>query len=139
MTTRADLALAIDTAFVHTEPGGVALFVPDFTAETFRSDTETGGTDAGRRGLRYLEWRWLPDPAREIYVADMAYLLRHEDGRAEAIHDRHTAGLFPRAFWLDTIARAGFEPGAVPSAEIAWPGHEVFIGRRPPRVRGHAT
>ena len=30
MTTESDLRLAIETAFVHCRPGGVALFAPDF-------------------------------------------------------------------------------------------------------------
>ena len=46
MASRADLARAIATAFEHTAPGGVAMFQPDFVAETFEPGTETGGSDA---------------------------------------------------------------------------------------------
>ena len=35
MVTEADLQAAIATAYVHTRPGGTALFIPDFTRETF--------------------------------------------------------------------------------------------------------
>ena len=37
MTTEPDLRMAIDTAFVHCRPGGVALFAPDFVRENFRA------------------------------------------------------------------------------------------------------
>ena len=133
MTSRADLASAIVTAFEHTAAGGVAMFQPDFVAETFEPGTETGGSDAGGRGLRYLEWRWLPEAARETYVTDMAYLLRDESGAVEVLHDRHVMGLFPRATWLELIATAGFEPLAVPFEHSSYSntGHEVFLGLRP--------
>ena len=132
MALRADLASAIATAFAHTAPGGVALFQPDFVAETFAPGTDTGGSDAGLRGLRYLEWRWVPDSGHETYVSDMAYLTRDEHGAAEVFHDRHVMGLFPRAVWLELIAAAGFEPLAVPFAHSAYSdtGQEVFLGLR---------
>ena len=133
-----DLACAIATAFEHTAPGGVALFQPDFVAETFEPGTETGGSDAGGRGLRYLEWRWVPESSHESYVTDMAYLLRDEGGAVEALHDRHVMGLFSRAVWMEQIAAAGFEPLAVPFEHSSYShtGHEVFLGRRPVRDEG---
>ncbi len=133
MASRADLAAAMATAFEHTAPGGVALFQPDFVAETFEPGTETGGSDAEGRGLRYLEWRWTPDPSRETYVTDMAYLIRHESGDVDVLHDRHVMGLFPRSAWLGQLAAAGFEPLAIPFAHSSYSdtGHEVFLGRRP--------
>ena len=133
MATRADLEAAIATAFEHTSSGGVAMFQPDFVAETFRPGTETGGGDADGRALRYLEWRWVPDANAEIYVTDMAYLLRDPSGAVEVFHDRHTMGLFPRAVWLELLAAAGFEPLAVPFEHGSYhhTGHEVFLGLRP--------
>lgn len=133
MASRPDLARAIATAFEHTAPGGVAMFQPDFVAETFAPGTETGGSDAGSRGLRYLEWRWVPASSHETYVTDMAYLLRDENGAAEVFHDRHVMGSFPRAVWLELIAAAGFEPLAVPFEHRSYSdtGHEVFLGFRP--------
>ncbi len=132
MASRADLACAVATAFQHTAPGGVAMFQPDFVAETFQAGTETGGSDAGSRGLRYLEWRWVPESSRETYVTDTAYVLRDENGKVEIVHDRHTMGLFSRAVWLDLIAAAGFEPRAVPFEHSSYgdAGHEVFLGLR---------
>lgn len=133
MTSRADLARAVGTAFVHTAPGGVAIFQPDFVSETFHPGTETGGTDLNGRGLRYLEWRWIPDPGTEMYVTDMVYLLRDEHGAVEVVHDRHHMGLFPRAVWLAQIAAAGFEPLTVPFEHGSYSdtGRELFLGRRP--------
>ena len=133
MASGSDLASAIATAFEHTAPGGVALFQPDFVAETFEPGTEAGGSDAGSRGLRYLEWRWVPESSHETYVTDMAYLLRDESGRVEAVLERHVMGLFPRAVWLELIAAAGFEPLAVPfeHSSFSSAGHEVFLGLRP--------
>jgi SAM-dependent methyltransferase len=134
MASRDDLARAIATAFEHTAPGGVALLQPDFVAETFLPGTEAGGSDAGGRGLRYLEWRWIPESARETYLTDMAYLLRHDSGAVEVHHDRHRMGLFPRAVWLERIAAAGFEALSVPfeHGSYSQTGHEVFLGLRPP-------
>jgi SAM-dependent methyltransferase len=133
MTSRPDLAGAIATAVAHTAPGGVALFQPDFVSETFEPGTETGGSDGNGRGLRYLEWRWVPDSRTDMYVTDMAYLLRDVNGAVEAIRDRHFMGLFPRTVWLELIAAAGCEPLVVPFEHGSYSdtGHEVFLGRRP--------
>jgi hypothetical protein len=132
MVSRADLASSIATAFAHTAPGGVALFQPDFVLETFTPGTETGGSDAGGRALRYLEWRWQPAPGDSVYFTDMAYLLRDETGAVEVLHDRHVMGLFSRAVWLELIAAAGFEPLTVPFEHSSYSdtGHDVFLGLR---------
>ena len=138
MASRAQLASAIATAFEHTAPGGVALFQPDFVAETFEAGTETGGSDGAERGLRYLEWRWIPEGRQESYLTDMAYLLRDEGDAVEVLHDRHMMGLFSRAAWLELIAAAGFEPLAVPFEHSSYSntGHEVFLGLHPVRGEG---
>lgn len=133
MTSLDDLVNAVATAFAHTAPGGVALFQPDFVSETFEPGTETGGSDGNGRALRYLEWRWAPGSMTDMYVTDMAYLMRDENGAVETVHDRHLMGLFPRAVWLGTIAAAGFKPLAVPFEHSSYShtGHEVFLGLRP--------
>ncbi len=130
MTSRADLARAMITAFTHTAPGGVALFQPDYVAETFEPGTDTGGSDADGRALRYMEWRWIPESGTEIFLTEMAFLLKHETGAIEVVHDRHVMGLFPKAVWLETIAAAGFEPLIVPFEHSAEgdAGREVFLG-----------
>jgi SAM-dependent methyltransferase len=133
MTSRTDLASAIATACAHTAPGGVALFQPDFVTETFTPGTETGGSDANGCALRYLEWRWVPDSKSDMYVTDMAYILRDVNGAAKVIHDRHVMGLFPKTVWLELIAAAGLEPLAVRFEHSSYSdtGHEVFLGLRP--------
>lgn len=133
MTSQKDLARAILTAFVHTAPGGVALFQPDFVSETFKPGTETGGSESEGRALRYLEWRWAPDSTPNNYITDMAYLLRNTDGCIEVIHDRHTKGLFPRALWIELLAATGFKPLALPfmHSSSCDTGFEVFLGLRP--------
>jgi len=135
MTTRADLARAIATASAHVAPGGVALFQPDFVAETFVPGTETGGSDEGDRGLRYLEWRHQRAGDHESYVTDTAYLMR-DAGGATVAHDRHLMGLFPRAVWQQQIAAAGFEARTVPFVHgpCSDVGRDVFLGLRPTRT-----
>ncbi|HPA52069.1 MAG TPA: class I SAM-dependent methyltransferase, partial [Thermoanaerobaculia bacterium] len=133
MTTRGDVAAAVATAFAHTAPGGVALFQPDCVAETFAEETGTGGSDGGGRGLRYLEWRFRPEPEAERFVVEMAYLLREAGGEVRVAQDRLEMGLFPRAYWLETLAAAGFEALVVPLEHSAAGDYEVFVGRRPVR------
>lgn len=132
MTTEADLRAAIETAFVHCAPGGVALFCPDHVRENFAPSTECDGYDAGQRGMRYLAWMSDPDPADTTYVVDYAYLLRESDGSMRVEHDRHVEGLFARAEWLQWLTDAGFEPKVVPleHSELEPGRHEVFVGRR---------
>ncbi len=100
MTTEADLRRAIETAFVHCQPGGAALFAPDHVRENFQPSTDHGGHDGASESLRYLEWSWDPDPTDTTYVVDYAYLLRASDGTVRVEHDRHIEGLFLRADWL---------------------------------------
>ncbi|MBL3593260.1 MAG: hypothetical protein JMJ93_07075 [Synergistaceae bacterium] len=126
------------TAFAHTAPGGVALFQPDFVFETFEEGTESGGSDREGRGLRYLEWRWLPEGSKDRYVTDMAYMMRDEKGKTTVIHDRHVMGLFPRSLWLGLIEAAGFLSLAVPFSHPSWPGvgTEIFLGLKPTKKDG---
>jgi hypothetical protein len=135
MTTEDDLRAAIETAYVHCRPGGVAAFAPELK-DGFRPSTRHGGHDApDGRGLRYLEWRWDPDPDDHTYVCDFAYLLREADGAVRVEHDRHIMGIFSRADWLRLLRDAGFDPQAVAfEPEEAHPGElEAFVARKPAR------
>ena len=114
MTTPIDLRAAVETAFIHTRPGGVALFCPDYTRETFNTSTEHGGYDHGAKGMRYIEWVWDPDPADSTYIADYAFVLRDEDGQVRVLHDRHEEGLFSQQTWKEVLTDVGFEPSIVP-------------------------
>ncbi len=133
MTSEADLRQAIETAFAHCRPGGIAVFVPDSTAETFEATSDHGGTDdANGRGVRYLEWAWDPDPADTWTLTEYAFLLREADGSVHVVHETHRLGLFSRDVWLRILANAGFDPNAVTeqTTEDRTP-RELFVGRRP--------
>src|SRR5687768_6098801 len=67
MTSEGDLRAAMETAAVHTRPGGAVLFVPDDVRETYKDRTDHGGHEAGGRAARYLEWSWDPDPTDTTY------------------------------------------------------------------------
>ena len=129
MTTRHDLRLALETAFLHCAPGGLALLTPDYVRETFRPGAEHGGSDRGARALRYLEWTYDPDDTDTTYTVEYAYLLRENDGPARIEHDRHVNGLFPRAEWLRLLSEAGFRPEITHDQY----GRDVFVARRPAR------
>ncbi len=133
MTTLDDLRRALETAFVHCKPGGVALFVPDHLKETFVPDTDHGGHDGPDRSLRYLKWTWDPDPDDALYTTDYAYLLRLPDGTTQVHTDRHVHGLFRRQDWLDAISGAGFTARTIPfeHSELEPGRHELFIGGKP--------
>jgi len=129
MTTAPDLRAALETAYLHTRAGGIALFVPDDVAETFTPSTDHGGHDevGSLRGLRYLEWEWDPDPNDTEVIGQFAYLLRHEDGTSEVRQDRHRWGLFPRQTWIGLIEEIGFRVEVVADPDEE---RDVFIGHR---------
>lgn len=132
MTSETDLHRAIETAFVHCKPGGVALFAPDHTLETFRPSTDHGGHDGHGRGLRYLEWSWDPDPDDSTYVVDFAYLLREGKSKVRCEYDRHICGIFGREPWIRIISEVGFQARALPfeHSELEPGSCEVFLGIR---------
>ena len=132
MTSRQDLRRAMATAYIHCRSGGVALFAPDETKERFVPETSCGGSDDGRRGLRYLEWGWDPDPDDETCIADYAFMIRDYNGEVRVVHDRHTHGLFSRRVWLDSLSAVGFTPHAkVYEHSDLDEGYELFIGVKP--------
>ena len=134
MTTEDDLRLAVETAFVHCRPGGVAVFLPDCIRERFDPGSDHGGTDSeDGRGVRFLEWEWDPDPDDTWYLTEYAFLVREADGPVRAVHETHRVGLFPRETWLRLLAGAGFLPQSLPeeTTEDRAP-REVFVAHRPP-------
>jgi hypothetical protein len=132
LTTEADLASAIETAYVHCRPGGITLLCPDDVRETFRPSTDHGGHDSDERSLRYVEWDWDSDPSDTTYVSDFAYLLREGDS-VRCVYDRHFVGLFARQTWLDLMNRVGFNARSLPfvHSEIEPGSSEVFLGLKP--------
>jgi len=130
MRSETELFRAIETAYVHCKSGGVALFAPDHTRETFKGSTGHGGHDRGERGLRYLEWSWDPDSSDTTYVSYMAYVLREGAQEVRCVLDRHICGLFSHADWLHLITRAGFQAQSIPfeHSELEPGSTYVFLG-----------
>jgi SAM-dependent methyltransferase len=133
MTTERDLRLAIETAFVHTRPGGVALFAPDAMRETFTQRTDHGGNDGDGRAVRYLEWAWDPDPTDTTFTTEFVIVL-HENGQpTRTILDQHVVGLFSRTQWLEWLTEAGFQATVHPlvHSEVEPGTVEYFVAVRP--------
>lgn len=126
MLSLQDLRQALETAFIHCKPGGIALFVPDYVREIFEPSTEHGGTDGDGRGLRYMEWTYDPDETDTTYTTEYVYLLREGNAPAQVEHDLHTCGIFPRADWLRLLSEVGFQ------AEIIRDGYEreLFVAHK---------
>jgi SAM-dependent methyltransferase len=130
MTSEQDLRAALLTAYEHCEPGGVAVIVPDFVAETFRPTTSHEGRDEGDRGVRYLEWTWDADP--DDTKVNYEFILALKDGdELRAVVDRQIVGLFPRATWLRLMEDAGFEAEVVEDPSTEGERTEIFVGHRP--------
>jgi SAM-dependent methyltransferase len=130
MTTEADLRAAIETAFVHTRPGGAAIFTPDDLADTFVDAAELLESDDGERSLRYIEWSWDPVPGDGKAQVEYALLMR-EHGEVRSVHDRHETGLFPRATWVRLLRGAGFAVDSVRRPIGDGETDEIFLCRRP--------
>ncbi|MEM9489579.1 MAG: class I SAM-dependent methyltransferase [Myxococcota bacterium] len=130
MTTEDDLRAAIATAFVHTRPGGAALFTPDCYRETFVESTQLISGDDGQRALRCMDWSWDPDPGDTSYRAEYTFLLRDGD-QMRAVHDSHTVGLFPRDTWHRLLTEAGYQVEVIPRPIGDGESDEVFLCRRP--------
>ena len=134
MTTEDDLRAAIETAYVHCRPGGVAVFAPDVTRENFKPHASHGGHDGEGRSMRYLEWTYDPDPDDSTYLCVMAYLLKEGEALPEVVRDVHEVGLFSTETWMRLLREVGFEPTTAPwrHSELS-PDTvcEMFLGRRP--------
>jgi SAM-dependent methyltransferase len=131
MTSKQDLRAALLTAYEHCKPGGVAVIVPDFVAETFRPTTSHEGRDEGERGVRYMEWTWDADPDDTEVNYELILALKEGD-RLRAVVDRQIAGLFPRATWLGLMREVGFKPEVVEDPSTGDERVEVFVGHKPP-------
>jgi SAM-dependent methyltransferase len=134
VTTEADLSQVIETAFAHCRPGGLAVFVPDYTAETFQPGSGGGGSTGpeGRQGS-FREWRSDPDPADDWIEVRYEFVLRAADGSTEVVRETHRLGAFRRTSWLRLLAAAGFTAAAGSTVEAPRgqrPAH-LFTGRRP--------
>ena len=127
MTTEEDLGAAMATAAAHLEAGGIALFVPDETTETFETSHSSGGNDGERASMRYFQWT---HPLRgTVSRVTYVYVMVEGDGPTRVEWEDHETGVFPRATWLRLIEQAGLEPFALPYAhsDFAEP-REMFGG-----------
>jgi SAM-dependent methyltransferase len=141
VTCEGDLRQVIETAFAHCRPGGIAVFVPDHTAETFHAASGGGGgSDQAGRQASFTEWAWDPDPADDWIQAEYEFVLRDADGAVQVVREAHRLGAFSRGAWLRLLAEAGFDPQAGSGPEhLAAPAaaapaarmpRNLFIGRR---------
>lgn len=130
MTSEADLAAAMATAFAHTRPGGAAIFTPDVFADTCRERSELIEHEDDVRSLRAIEWQWDPDPADSTCRVEFALLLR-EAGVVRMVHDRHLEGLHARATWVGLLDEAGYAVEAVRRPIGDGETDEIFLCRRP--------
>jgi SAM-dependent methyltransferase len=133
MCTPADLQATLQTAFLHCKPGGMALFVPDYTAEVFRPATYHGGHDGPNASMRFLQWDHDPIPGDGKYQIDFAYLFRPEGASFPEISgETHICGLYRKSDWLKWIRAAGFKASSETiETDQLEPGHyRVFIGKK---------
>jgi len=126
MLTLDELRQTLETATLHCKPQGLALFIPDFVRENFQPSTDHGGIDGAGRSLRYLEWTYDPDEHDSTYITEFSYLMRDGHQTAQAEHDIHICGLFPRADWLRLLNEVGFEPQITHDPF----GRELFLARK---------
>ncbi len=132
MTTVEDLGKAIANAYRHCTSGGAALFCPDFTVETFKPSTGTGGSDSGEKGLRYLEWI-MPDEAESnTYSVYMIYLFRDGKNVTRSEVDRLHCARFKKNVWIELMTEVGFKAKAVsvPFDGTAAGNRYLFIGQK---------
>ena len=124
MITEQDLRKAIETAYVHCNYEGCALFMPDCLKEDFKPKTSHGGHDTEFKSMRYLEWTYDPDQEDTSCISDFAFLLKDKNGKVTFEYDRHVVGLFNRQTWLDIMANVGFK------AKVISLEHSEFESRK---------
>ncbi len=130
LTSEQDLRAALLTAYEHCKPGGVAVIVPDFVAETFKPTTEHEGQDAGGRSVRYLEWTWDADPD-DTEVNNEFILVLKEGDELRVVVDHQIVGVFPRETWLGLLRDVGFEAETIEDPSGEGEREEIFVARKP--------
>ena len=130
ITSEDSLRQVIETAFAHCRPGGIALFVPDYTAETFRASDGHGGggRDPAGRQASFRERAWDPDPADACIQVEYEFVLHEADGQVAVVRESHRLSAFPAATWHRLLAGAGFERVPDHSRRA---GSQPRPGRRP--------
>lgn len=132
VTSEGDLRRVIETAFAHCRAGGVAVFAPDHTAETFRAGTGGGGgADGSGRQASFRERTSDPNPTDNWILAEYEFTLREADGTVRVVPEAHRLGSFRRDTWLRLLAEAGFEASARRGPAASGRQSVMFIGHRP--------
>jgi SAM-dependent methyltransferase len=131
MANEEDLRAAVRTAWIHTRPGGAALFAPDCYRETFEEGTETIVRSDGVRHLGCLESSWDPDPSDQTCRVDYAFLLR-EGTDIRAVHEHYIEGLFEKELWEATLEGEGFRVSWIERPIGDGEFDQVLLGVRPP-------
>jgi SAM-dependent methyltransferase len=132
VTSQDDLALLIGTAAAHCRPGGIAVFAPDHTAETFRPGTGAGGGhDDNGRQASFTERTTDPDPADDWILAEYEFTLRDADGTVLVVPETHRLGSFSRNAWLALLAAAGFTVTVRPLSAPRRSPRMLFVGHVP--------
>jgi SAM-dependent methyltransferase len=132
VTSQEDLALLIGTAAAHCRPGGIAVFAPDHTAETFRPGTGAGGGhDGNGRQASFTERTTDPDSADDWILAEYEFTLRDADGTVTVVPETHRLGSFRRSTWVELLAAAGFTVGVRPLSAPGRSPRVLFVGHAP--------
>jgi SAM-dependent methyltransferase len=132
VTSRDDLALVVGTAAAHCRPGGIAVFAPDHTAETFRPGNGAGGgRDGSGRQASFTEHTTDPDPADDWILAEYEFTLRDAVGTVTVVPEAHRLGSFGRDTWLRLLSGAGFTAQVCPLAGTGRAPRLLFVGRTP--------
>ena len=136
VTSEDDLRLVIETAFAHCRPGGIAVFAPDHTAETFRAAAGGGGggDDGSGRRASFRERTSDPDRGDDWILAEYEFTLRETDGTVRVVLEAHRLGSFSRDTWLRLLTAAGFAAQSLPGITAGndrQPRTVTFAGRRP--------
>jgi SAM-dependent methyltransferase len=134
VTSQDDLSSVIRTAFAHCRAGGLGVFAPDHTAETFRAGTGGGGGHDGTgRRASFRERTRDPVPGDDWILAEYEFTLRDADGTVQVVPEAHRLGSFRRDTWLTLLRAAGFvaeiRPG-IQAGNGAGSAKVIFTGRR---------
>lgn len=142
LSTATELRAAIATAYQHCTPGGLAVFLPDWTKETFRPGASLSGGPATSlhsadpapssqldTQARLVEWTWDPDPADTEFLSHITYILRRPGAPVQVLHETWRLGLFSRQDWTNMMQEAGFTPRREALADDGI-GSDAFLGTR---------
>ena len=121
-----DLETTARTAFHHLRPGGVFCTYAEEIRERFvQNKTYTIHRALDAFAITVIENMFDPDPQDSNYEMTFIYLIR-QAGELSIEVDRHIAGLFSSAEWINSLEEAGFQVEMI-EYDSAGPG---FIGQK---------